>query len=128
MWRMGRQKRKKEKGKTKKEEGCLTSIFFLITFQFDTGDLHVVGGHGQSGPPIAFDLAYPGQHVALDFLELGLGHLPELELHLRLEKSLAQPRIVVRLGVGSGQDLVEDEPEAADQQGIKDEHGNNLRI
>src|SRR5437870_7687786 len=63
VWRMGRQKRKKEKGKTKKEEGCLTSIFFLITFQFDTGDLHVVGGHGQSGPPIAFDLAYPGQHV-----------------------------------------------------------------
>ena len=104
---------------------ALASIFFLflVSFQFDAGNSHI-GGDGEGSPSIGFDLSNPGEHVALDFLELGLGHLPELELHLRLEKPLAQPRIVVRFGFGSGDDLVKDEPEAADQQGIKDEHWN----
>ena len=64
-----------------------------------------------------------GEDVALDLGELVLGDLAELEPHLRLEQLLAQRRVVLRLGLGRRDDLVEHEAEAADQQGVEDEHG-----
>src|SRR5438067_10186167 len=45
-----------------------------------------------------------------------------LEAHLGLEQLIAQRGIVVHLGLGGGDHLVEDEAKAADQQGVQDEH------
>jgi hypothetical protein len=55
--------------------------------------------------------------------KLVVGDLAKLEPHLRLEQLIAQRRVVLHLGLGRLDDLVEHEPQAADQEGIKDEHG-----
>ena len=62
-----------------------------------------------------------------DLGELVVGDLAELEPHLRFEQLLAQRRVVVHLGLGGRDDLVEHEPEAADQQRVEDEHRRSVR-
>ena len=52
-------------------------------------------------------------------VELLLAHLAELEPHLRGEQLLAQRGVVVQLGVDGRGDLVEHEPEAADQEACR---------
>src|SRR5437762_3456218 len=93
----------------------------LEALDVDAGDL-VLGRHRESALLRALDLADSGEHVALDPGELLLGDLAELELHLRLEQLIAQRRVVVHLGFGGGDHLVEDEPQAADQDRVQDEH------
>src|SRR5262249_42116578 len=71
---------------------------------------------------LSFDLAESGEDVVLDLGEFLVGNLTELEPHLGLEQPLAQRRVVLGLGFGRGDDLVEDESQAANQKGVEDEH------
>ena len=60
-----------------------------------------------------------GRHdLALGLGELFLGDLSELEPHLRLEEHLPEGRIVLRFVFSGLDDFVEDEAEAADQEGV----------
>ena len=52
-----------------------------------------------------------------------LGHLAQLDLHLRREQALAQHAVVVHLRFDRRHDLVEDEADAGDDEGIDDQHG-----
>ena len=54
--------------------------------------------------------------MQLESGELSEEAYEELEAHLRRQQLLAQGSIVVQLGVDDGRDLVEHEPQAADQQ------------
>jgi hypothetical protein len=45
--------------------------------------------------------------------------------HLRREQLLLEGGIVVQLGIGRSRELVQHEPQTADQKGIEDEHYSN---
>ena len=49
-------------------------------------------------------------------------HLAQLDPHLRREQLLAKGGVVIQFGFDRRRDLVEDEPDAADQQAVDDEH------
>ena len=72
-------------------------------------------------PPIA-DLAQAREDVRSSSSNSSWRHLAELDPHLRREQLLAQRRVVVQLGVDRRGDLVEDEPQTADQQRVENEH------
>src|SRR3954454_15827221 len=98
----------------------LAAFFLFEAFNVDASDL-VLRRHRQRTLLRPLDLANCGQHVPLDAGELLLGNFPEFEPHLRLEQLIAQRRVVVHLGLGRGDDFVEDEAEAADQQRVENE-------
>src|SRR5436190_13424146 len=93
----------------------------IVSLDLDAGDF-VFRGHPDGRPMPTLDLADAREDAAFDLGEFGLCDVAELELHLRFEQLLAQRRVVVRLGFGGRDDLVEDEPQAADQHGIQNEH------
>src|SRR5436190_14695991 len=103
------------------EEGRLAFVVGLEAFDIDAGNL-VTGGHGDGALLWALDFPDRGQNVALDLAELLVGDFPELEAHLRLEELVAQRRVVLRLGFGRLNDLVEHETQAADQEAVENEH------
>src|SRR4051794_11128092 len=101
--------------------GWLAAFFLFEAFNVDASDL-VLRRHRQRTLLRALDLANCGQHVPLDVGELLLGDFAEFEPHLCLEQLIAQRRVVVHLGLGRGDDFVEHEAEAADQQRVENEH------
>src|SRR5262245_11173207 len=60
--------------------------------------------------------------LLLDLAEFLLRDLAQLELHLRCEKLLAKTALVVHLGLDGLGEPREDELDAADEQGVDDEH------
>ena len=58
----------------------------------------------------------------LEQLELRLAHLTELDLHLGGQQLLAQRRVIIQLGLDRSRQLVENEPDAADQEGVENDH------
>src|SRR5205814_6015041 len=68
------------------------------------------------------DLAQPREQVALDGGELLRRDLAELEPHLSRQQLLAQNAVIVELAVHGGDDLVQHELDAPDQQRIEDDH------
>src|SRR4030095_12486664 len=93
----------------------------LEGFDFDAADL-VCGRHGERALLVALDLADSREHVALDLGELVVGELTELEAPLRLAELFAEGGIVGRSRFGSRDDLIQHEPQTADQQRIENEH------
>ena len=76
-------------------------------------------GEGDRGftAALAFpDLADAREDVRLQLVEFLLVHLAELDLHLRRQQPLTEHRVVVHLRLDGGRDLVEDEPDPADEQ------------
>ena len=67
------------------------------------------------------DLADADEDVGLELVELLLGHLAELDPHLRREQALAQHAVVVHLGLDRRHDLVEDEAHAGDDDRVDDD-------
>src|SRR5438477_6932 len=68
------------------------------------------------------DLTQAGEEVGLDGRELLLGDLAQLQLHLRGQQLLTQHAVVVELAVDGVDDLVEHEPDAADEERVDDDH------
>src|SRR5262249_21316962 len=87
----------------------------LEAFNVDAGD-PVLRRHREGALLRPLDRADPGEHVALDLRELGVGDLAELEAHLRLEQPIAERGVVVHLRLPRRDDLVEDEAKAADEE------------
>jgi len=77
-----------------------------------------VGGgyprHGESTPAL--------EDIALEGGVSGFRQLTRLELHLAVEQDFTQASFIVHLGIGRFRDLVEHEPETADQERIEQEH------
>jgi hypothetical protein len=67
------------------------------------------------------DLAEPGQDVRLHRRKLLVAHLSQLDAHLRREQLVAERRLVVQLRVDGSSDLVENEPQSADEQRVQDD-------
>ena len=67
------------------------------------------------------DLAEAGENIRLERREFFIGHLSELQPHLRAEELFAKRRVVVQLGVDSGRHFVKHEPASADEQRVEDD-------
>src|SRR5262245_46434064 len=93
------------------------ALFLFPRFDVDAADF-VLGRHAEGAGLLALDVANLGEDVALDFAELLVGELAELEPHLGFEKLFAKRRVVLRFGLGGRDDLVEDEAETADEERI----------
>jgi len=68
------------------------------------------------------DLADGPEQVGLDRDELVVGDFAHLALHLGFQQAIAQCGVVVQLGLGGGKRLVEGPADAADQEGVQEEH------
>ena len=95
----------------------------LVAFErrVDAGDLVV--GRGQAGFALtAFvNVAQAGHDVGFESRKLFFSQLTELHAHLCGEQLLAKRSVVVQLRVDRGGDLVEDEPEPADEERVEDD-------
>ena len=78
----------------------------------------------RTGAPLAtlLDLADARQHVALERLEVVVGDLAHLALHLGRQQLLAQRRVVVHLGLGRRHDGLQGPRDAADHERVEEEH------
>ena len=92
--------------------------------------VHIRARHLVAGSRIGFTVFRPPaprrtevlEDIAFELGVFGFRDLTRLELHLAVEQNLAQASLVVHLGIGRFRDLVEHEPEAADQERIEQEH------
>src|SRR6266436_7749989 len=96
-------------------------LVFAVDGRLDAGDLRFARPGRLATLPFA-DLAKPGEKVRLQRAELRLADLAQLEPHLGREQLLAQPRVVVQLGIDRRGDLAEHELDAAHEQAVDDDH------
>ena len=96
----------------------------LVAFEggIDARDLVVTWREGRRALLAFLDGAQAVMEVGLERVVFGFADLAELEAHLCGEQLFAQVRIVVQLGIHGGGDLVEDKAQAADEDGVEDEH------
>ena len=99
----------------------MSGVLVALERRVDAGDLVV--GRRQAGFALtAFvDVAQAGHDVRFERRKLFVSQLTELHAHLRGKKLLAKRSVVVQLRVGRGGDLVEDEPEPADEERIEND-------
>src|SRR5688500_5596104 len=98
---------------------------FVSAFKgrFDAGDLEFAGIErgGATALLAVADLTQAREDVRLENRELVLSHFAELHAHLRGQELFAQRRVVVEFRLDRRRDLVEDEPDTADQQRVDDD-------
>src|SRR5206468_490123 len=101
---------------------ALTFVQLVGHGGLDARDARAAARRERAGSAAA-DLAQAREDVALDAGEFLGRDLAKLETHLRLEQRLAQPGVVVGLGLGRRDDFIEDESQRAYEDGIEDKHG-----
>ena len=99
----------------------MSGVLVALERRVDAGDLVV--GRRQAGFALAacVDVAQAGHDVRFERRKLFVGQLTELHAHLRGKKLLAKRSVVVQLRVDRSGDLVEDEPEPADEERIEND-------
>ena len=99
----------------------MSGVLVALERRVDAGDLVV--GRRQAGFALAafVDVAQAGHDVRFERRKLFVSQLTELHAHLRGKKLLAKRSVVVQLRVDRSGDLVEDEPEPADEERIEDD-------
>src|SRR6266542_3152759 len=108
-------------------DGARSSVRgMLVAFEggLDAGDLVVLRRERRGPgtlPPIA-NLAQARENLRLELVELCLAQLSELHAHLRRQQLLAKRGVVVQLGIHRRGNLVEHEPQPADEHRIEYEH------
>ncbi len=101
-------------------EVCLSLVAAEV--DLDVSHLEVIRPRGGTFAALA-DLAKASQDVRLERGKFPFSHLPQLHAHLSVEELLAEGVLVIQLLVGDRSHFVEDEPNAADQEGIQDKQG-----
>src|SRR5206468_5273655 len=101
-------------------EGCELFVQLVSDSGLDARDLRA-RCHCQTGV-LALQLSDSREDIALDAQEFFLRDFPQLEAHLCFEELPAERRAVERLRLGRCENLVQNEAEAADQNGVEDEH------
>src|SRR5687768_5733082 len=94
--------------------------------RFDARDPVLPGLQGGALGALA-DLPDALEQLALDLGELRVVDLAQLQAHLCREQLLAQHAVVVELRVHRLRELAEDELDAADEEGVEDDHAASVR-